>query len=595
MKKILIPLFFLSLFLIAAIYAFFYVNQWVNSKEIKNQITKRLNYYLKTELNIGDVDFDVDTRLSLKDVIVRPQDDSDLSLKGVERIKLSFNLNNIIKQDFNIPSIILLEKPKFQLLNFSFQKLFQGNLPKFTVPIALQLKDASFSLFKVNGVDTGLRIAKAEISLKGDGQIKVKFQGSFFGSVEGKVSGQGNVGHKLEDVDMQFNLEGVRQSVDGVNVLRDLNGLVRLRQDNIVFENMDINLLSFPVQLGGNLTGFNKENPSFMLKILQSKVELLDIEGDFEKNRFDGNINLLEREIELGGSLIKSEEEIIFIQDSWGEGKTAQLRVLIPEKQIQIGLVYGKQRYDAQFSLEDMDIQLDLKVDHLNIYDFDIVTSTHIKFKPQKKEWNLNDFALDASVNTDYFIFNYEPLKDFKGNFTFSIDGLSDVAITWGELYSLKGDIKFKDPGHVDLDLECKDVSLDQMTSLGFHALPSGMIGEMDGKVKIRGEAKQPEVSGYISIENGNIDNQSYDHLILNFYGNRHYLKLKDSNVSKDGRTFQIQGDVDFSNKNILSGVEVVKDGVFSIWSGKKANFDTLDNVSDPGQEKSISQLETRF
>ncbi len=209
-----------------------------------------------------------------------------------------------------------------------------------------------------------------------------------------------------------------------------------------------------------------------------------------------------------------------------------------------------------------------MNVNHLKIFDHDLTTFAKIKANPLEPAWTEGNKRFAVELSTDYFIFDYHPLKDFQANFNLSEAGLEAFTAEWGNGCHMKGSFAFSQPLTFDFTILVDAFKLSELPALGLHPMPVSFDGTLEGKVHAIGDVQKPDVSGNFSVENGKIGNFKFDHADLAFYGTPPNLNLLDSKIMRKDNTFLIKGDIDLSLTNIFQKIKIISVDQIVIWKG---------------------------
>ncbi len=606
MRKFL--LFILLSFLLAGGFVFAYskMKALFESGEIKTKTEARFSEIFKSRVSIGKIQFKLFRKISFSDLKFDQEGlTPELALKGVKKIVFAYGWSSLIKRSLQIPSDIVLHKPKFELAALDLSKLAdQIAKMKFgvgNIPFTVLIEDGACSWpLKETGMQGGVEKVQGRIEKRSAEEVLVHFKGRLTGNLKGEVYWDGKINPKTKQQDIEIRFKKVEHDSSRILLFRNLNGKIRLKNNTFYLEDVNFFVASLAWTINGRIDDFAGPNQKFNVQIRETSKftggEIkLQVSGDFEKQTIWGVLEGVGGNYPFRGNLLRDQTGYSVKEVKIGASMMLDAFLLLSDWTTRLKFSKGNERYDIRFSLRDVEVNLDLNADHMQIYDFDLVTMTHVMFRPKSDSWNAGSLVFDARLSTDYFIFNYAPLDDFKGSFVLSSEGIRNLTLMWGKGYKMEGEIIFGKPPLLALDIEASKIVLSETMKFGFHQLPENLSGMMDGKISIRGEAQQPEIQGRLSISSGGVKNLTFDHVSMNFFGNRHYLKLKDSKISKGSRMFYVKGDVDFSSSNIFSGIEVISEDHLPVWRGRDMRMESAPRPSQTVNEIPIAQIERKF
>ena len=134
--------------------------------------------------------------------------------------------------------------------------------------------------------------------------------------------------------------------------------------------------------------------------------------------------------------------------------------------------------------MADFDWRLIFKLDHFDLFGFDLVTYATVSLKPYEEAWQKGTHVFDAQVATEYLIFQHQVLRDFKASARFSAEGINNIVAHWGNISELRGKISFGRIPAGDLTLQVGPIPLNELESFGTHPLPDSLGGIFEGMFK---------------------------------------------------------------------------------------------------------------
>ncbi|MBI4972015.1 MAG: hypothetical protein HZC17_09345 [Candidatus Omnitrophica bacterium] len=586
-------------------FSFALVSRSVEKGEIRLKTEERFGKIFGAKVSIGKIRLKFLRRLAFSDFeFNKGYLTPGLAITGVEKIVFGYGWNSLINRNFKMPKNVLLQTPNFSLEAFDLsQILYHWNFFQFAGNVSFAVRIDNGSVFwaqKATGEKNGLEHLDGIVNKKNANEVYLRFTGDLAGRFKGRISWEGKVFPKTKMADLIVRLNDVQCASSDVSIFHDLNGMLHIKDSTLIIDELKFSVSSIPFILRGRIEGFSGSDPKFHLEVKElSKFPggemSLALDGDLKEGKVWGAFLGFDATFPFRGDFSKNASGLNLTNLKIGNTMEADCEFQFADWMTHLKLIRGKERYNVRFALKNFRVGMDITADHLQLYDFDVVTSCHIDLKPKSDPWNFGNYQFEASLSTDYFVFDYAPLADFKGTFVVSSEGIRHVDLSWGKGYNAVGEIIFGKPPLVALDIKASKIVLSEVTKFGFHTLPENLTGMMDAKISIRGQAQQPEVSGYISVDSGSVKNLTYDNLLLNFYGNRHYLKLKDSKITRRSRAYFVKGDIDFSSKNIFSGVEVISENHLPVWSGRNMGMEAPGSPSQPVHDKQIAQIERSF
>jgi hypothetical protein len=114
---------------------------------------------------------------------------------------------------------------------------------------------------------------------------------------------------------------------------------------------------------------------------------------------------------------------------------------------------------------------------------------------------------------------------------------------------------------------------LQNVQELARRPVPADLRGELEGKLKLRGEWQRPEIQGYFTIKDGTIEKLDFDRAMIQFQGFPPYLKLYDSKIFKGRNTLKLTGAIDLTLENFFHGIQIKKPDSLVIWKGMSASW----------------------
>ncbi len=177
-------------------------------------------------------------------------------------------------------------------------------------------------------------------------------------------------------------------------------------------------------------------------------------------------------------------------------------------------------------------------------------------------------FLLKGAIQTDYLIFNYAPLDDFKGNFAVSFDRLSDVNVSWGDVYRAVGTVEFGESKQIEGELFVDNLNLADHESIWGYLIPDFIQGKVNSVVKFHGDAHNPQIDGFIRSGVGKFMDLEFKKTLLNFSGDRKLLTMGSAKIYRTNSSLDLRGSVDFTKTNIFHDLYLESSEKIILWRG---------------------------
>jgi hypothetical protein len=225
-------------------------------------------------------------------------------------------------------------------------------------------------------------------------------------------------------------------------------------------------------------------------------------------------------------------------------------------------------RLSADFSFDNWDTLLDLKLEHADIQGSDVVTFARFRLKPTEELKRGKKWFFVGSIKTDYLVLDTEPLNDLEGTFRIEYLKVGDIDLKWGRDFTLKGVYDFLSPKESSLCLTLNSVDLAELKRIFFYQRPKVFAGIASGRIELSGSLKNPLISGNIDVANGTISKFSYKGAYLKFSGYYPFLRLSDSKIVRGKRDLHLKGDLNLKAENIFQDLQVLSEDRIVVWSG---------------------------
>lgn len=577
MRKWILPIltFFLLIFFFFNFY--YFLKKRVTTSEFKSQTERKLSQILNAKVKVGKIRFGLLKHVSLSGLqIGKSSTDIPLQL-DVQRVTIKYNLMDFLGQNFKVPAEVLIDAPAITLESiispFDALGLFgirsssgSGLLKK------VELNEGQFQINLPNIKEPfSIKHIKGRMWIDDTQTIHLNFKGALSGIANGGVTIWGELNQNQKEARLECMLEDASLNTSSVAVTH-INGKVLLSNDKVHFDNLTLNVRTLPVELSGEIAQAFQPFPKWYFAIKLPKIKksslALDVQGDTETRSISGSVHSLGRILKFEGLLQFFQDAFAFQNLNFDNGYLAQAEFGYESGVYSLRANKGVERFNFDLNLKDFKTRFHININHWKIGGHDITTSANINLEPIDSKWELGDYRFKGDLQTNYFILNYHPLRDFKAEYEISELGLNPVSAQWGGTSHLTGSMSFGPNPSVDFQMQMADVALNEFQAIGSHPLPLSMEGTLEGRLRMMGFMASPEVSGRLVVRQGKISDFKYDEAIVEFYGAMPHLKLLDSKIVKKDNTFLIQGEIDFALKNILQKVKIVSLEQVIIWKG---------------------------
>ncbi|MBI1977264.1 MAG: hypothetical protein HYS55_00765, partial [Candidatus Omnitrophica bacterium] len=541
---------------------------------------KRLGAFLKVPVHVRKIQIGLLRHISLTGLeIGHAKQDHPLVFAGVKRIVVRYDLASFLKRNFRIPTQIFLDAPRFTLqafqdtprpFNLDLLRSEHGILTRF------EFEEGEIELpwFRPGGKFLFTALA-GEITPKRGDFFDIHLKSKLGGVVQGAFLAYGEMDPKRAAYQLVATLADVEFTKESRIPITQLNGTVEFLNDKIRLKKLTFLFRGIPCELSGEIENAFSGKPvaSLAVRFQEARFPIgLDALADFKRGKVGGMFQFADRKLEFTGILhgtpknfSVSEVVVNKIYELAGHFDSVK-------DEYQIEVTQGEQRFRFDFSIGDFIWELAFKLDHFKLYDFDLVALARIVLTPEEEVWQKGERTFRAHMETDYLIFQYQPLQDFKLDSKVSGDSLSELVAHWGRTSELRGNVLFGRNPELDLTLRVGPLPLNELRSFGLHPLPLSLEGILEGKLAIRGPANHPLLEGLFTIEGGKTGNFKYDRAVFNFSGGLPYLVLKNSKVVRGKNSFILEGGFDFSRRNFMEGVQVKSSEHIVVWKGLELN-----------------------
>ncbi len=574
---------FILVGLLAACALHLFLQYQVGTSEFKSFAEAKVGDFLKARVHVQNIEVGFLNRVALKGLEIRA-DEKDAAPYNVRvrQIVFRYNLIHLITRNFKAPSTIILQDPDLRLQDSGFPyALFGAFHPRLSgdagakglMPFQLELNGGEL---KYN-----LRTLQSELRLKGirgsfrsveEGKIFADFSAELDGFAAGQIHVRGEIDPERGTHRLELRLKSVTLSEKSPFPLESIQGNVRWEGDNLYFEDLRAHLHGWETSIGGQFLNLGSK-PSFDLDWLAGKKEMgvrLALSCDLSREEVHGTLKIAgEPEKNFKGKIKFKDLTLVFdrllINDYYhGKGQFD-----LQSGDSRFDLEEGIQRFSVQTNLRDLDFDLGFDLNHFKMAGLDVVTGARVRLRPESTFKDERGWRFQADLSTDYLILEYIPFEDFQARFQVDSYGIKNFIGSWGGAFEIYGGILFKGKTpEMKFQIKVHDFDLTRAREIGIKPLPRRLEGLLEGKLKLEGPLRKPEVTGNFAIKSGILNRLSFDRAMFRFRGFPPHLPLEDSRVLKGRTTLYIVGALDLSLSNMFHGVRIQTADNFVIWKG---------------------------
>jgi len=540
----------------------------------------RLEEYLDARVEIGKIRLRFLNRIVLTQLEISPRSEDPAYKLQIQRVLFEYSFWQLITRDFKIPASVTFDAPQMVLPAISVLPSLMGEDDHALAPSGVY--DVKLSGGKIQLPIRGfsgkltLKNIRGGLVSAGKGKRSVRFEAAFSDFLEGHASLTGQIDLNERQFNLEFILRDLRLNRESPLALRDVQGVIRIENHKIEIQELRGKVHDWDLFLSGKVL------EPFGLSLLKARLELRKAEPflntDFEVNLSDqslrGQLRLFPKgEIPFEGRIsrqgIRWWIEDLKIGDQYrGYGKLD-----LSSGEYRLYAESQKQRLTLDSNLKGESLRFGVHLDHVPFWGLDLVTAFHVVLRPKETRWEDQPWRFSGAFSTDYFLLEYEPFRDFRGTFDISPAGLHDFKSEWGGMFDMVGEILLQDEQPTgNATLRVHDFDLSRIQEFATKPLPQGIRGILEGKMKIEGDFRKPEVAGNFSIKNGSMGRLQYDRAMIHFKGFPPYLPLQESKILKGRTTLYMNGAIDMSLSNPFYGVRVQTDDKLILWKGLVLN-----------------------
>ncbi len=502
-------------------------------------------------------------------------------LINIKKIIFKYNIFSFFKTNLIPPNKIYLDTPTIEFNKFKIpHTLLAHNLFYEKGSILLEIRDGKIT-YSMPGIKTEFLVEGIDgfVSPHGLEALSLDFEGKGGGDLHGGIKLTGKFDRKQGACDLNVLLNNISITSPSFVPIKGMRGSVHVDNDVITIRDVSFYIQNIPFNLEGTIRDYSSQ-PIIDLKFttktkyITSEAVIFGRENDL---KIKGGFNISHYNYSYIGDIIFKEEGFMTRNVRVNNEYISDGDFLLNQGIYSITFRKEKQEVSCKLVHEGYDIKLDMSLNHVSFLGYDLVMVGHLELEPDISFWREERMVLNGTIETDYMIFNYMPLKDFKGTFTISPDKMSNIDFSWSDVYQITGDVSFENKCPVDIKLNVRDLNLENCDSFGGIVMPKEIAGVIEGRVQIQGPAGNPQVEGYLRSGEGRFKQFDFKKITVNFSGGRYMLDLKDSKVYRSENVFYLVGRVDFTKKNIFHDIYLESSEKLILWRG----WDLSKNIAD--------------
>jgi len=445
------------------------------------------------------------------------------------------------------------------------------------VPVALEIVGGEFHYPWGEG-EQELVFHKARFKAKPDlrGQIRLELTSQISGVAEGKINVAGFTDPQFQHYELEVALEEVDFREESGIPLKKVEGNFHVSEQSIRVGGLTSLFHDWDVQWKGQIEDWQgKPEASFEMVHKKGKTPFrFSAQMDFKTEKLKGEWSWVGRNYPFLGSVRLEEGKILFPSLRFPHDYTGNGEINGSDGSYELNFHRDRQRFRVRSNLGRLKFETAFQLDHASFGGLDWVVSGRARIVPMARRSKGEPSRFKGTLQTNYFILEFEPFEDFRGDFELDSEGIQHIEAEWGRVFHLGGRILFKGAKpREDLVLRVDGFPLVSIKDFGGRPLPQNLTGKLEGKLKLRGELKQPEVHGYFTIKDGTIEKLDFDRAIIQFQGFPPYLKLYDSKVFRGRNTLRMLGAIDLALENVFHGIRIKGPDSLVIWRGISASW----------------------
>jgi hypothetical protein len=574
MRKFFIAL-IVCILLTLFVYNFYSVlREKVSKADLKGFAEEKIGQLFNARIRVGDIKVGLLKYISLSGLEINQEmKDTFFYLVDVKRIVFRYNLWAFFKANISQPNRILLDTPSIEFTRFKIpHQLFQRSFFSKKSNILVDLKNGAVSYILPN-VKTQFILEKisGHIAPASDGVFSVHFSAFGGGDLSGELALSGICNRSDGSYDLNVVMkDGAVRSLSFFPI-ENLKGTLRIADNTIHIEDISFTMRDIPVRVMGTIANFEDEpilNLNFAIETAHY-VAGFTIFGTTDNLKIKGNSVIADVYHYLyAGDIILSEGGFLLRNLVINDHYTATGDFSFLEGTYTLIVRRKDQDLRLHFVHDDYTLKIEFALNHISFLNYDFVTVGTLTLTPALQFWTDKKFIMNAVVETDYMIFNYTPLNDFKGTFTLTPHTMEKMKLQWGNVYELTGNINLDEPRSVDIVLTIAGLNVSNYENFGGIELAKNLEAVIEGRTTFIGPLSNPQIEGYIRSSAGKYKVFDFDKALISFYGDRYILEFKDSKLFRNDKTFHVKGKIDFRQPNIFHDVYMESSERIILWRG---------------------------
>jgi len=531
----------------------------------KPLVEKKLSEFLNSDVTIERIHIGLINRVFVSGIDVHAKPDANdpgYNFK-IGKAVLRYNILQLLSRNFASPSGITLKAPEISIQNEVFPYTFFQKVgsakPSGTGITDIDLQGGSVRVV-FPGTQNSLVIQDIQGSFKPSslGKLSADFSATLSGMLTGMIEAHGEIDIYRRQHHLQIDLKSL--SFPQKLPLENFNGKITWINDSIDFEALEAQIYGWKITLSGDYEHYEKDPRLDLLvhlKDAKNSGELV-LRGDLSTKSWESALRIPHHEFTAKGDLILDNH--ILRSD-------AMMINNLYEGKFQIDLLTGdyemraddkEQEYKLASNLQGQQYALDLDLHHCQLFKLDIVTKARILLTPYISQWEKRLTRFQGEFKTDYFVVNYAPFEDLRGDFDLTPSGVQNLTATWGGVFQADGKILAleADP-QVHLHARVNGFDLTHVREFAKQPLSKPIGGMLEGDLNLDGSLVKPEVMGNFVVKQGFVDNFDYDRGTMQFRGFLPYLKLQDSFIVRGRTQLPLIGALNLKLSNPFYSVDV--------------------------------------
>ena len=392
------------------------------------------------------------------------------------------------------------------------------------------------------------------------------------------------------DSDITLTLKkGVLSHASKLVVLDDITGHVVLKQDSIVLDSLDFNLLGiFDNKLKGEiLTNTSPLNVKLLLQMrpffekdrvifkranfdIDGAIDNISVYGQIESDSIDkvlfnsyliSDKNTHNIGIRVSYKPSSDDDPILVVMDSEVDTKAHTIDSVIKPKEgkILIGLDY------SNWPL----LKSTVSNQHLNIGGSDFTNIIESDLKVAFKDNRFSHVRVDGF--TESSILNYTPIDEFEFSMLFDGVIMRLVYLKMGDTLAASGTFSIKPPRKTSVKVTFSDFDIARPFKIINQTDDVGVSGLLSGDILIDGDAELLRGDIALVASDGILDDVEYKKMIINAKSIGHDLLVHDSRIIREDSYLTLKGVADlreFGSEKFMEDIVISTDDKTIIWEG---------------------------